>query len=482
MILTISLHLQNTTMSKIFKSMVGAILLGIFIMLGSTFQKANAQPGTSVSFQTFYNELSPHGQWIDDPEYGYVWAPNADRDFRPYYTNGRWVMTEYGNTWVSDYAWGWAPFHYGRWTHNNYYGWVWIPDNTWGPAWVNWRSGGDCYGWAPMAPRVSINVMFGPRYSCPNDWWVFIPQRHIYSNGWHRHYRGPRYNNTYINNTTIINNTYINNNNTYVIGPRRHELERATGRKIDVYNVRNENRPGRTMVRNKDVNIYRPEVSGPRNSVERPQQVVRNERGATGRSGRSERMNNEHGAVRAEQTAPDNNVVRDDSRRSRTERNNEATNSGSIERGERIAERPEQTDRPGRQRSETARNENNSWQNRNQSTTTEEPRNWRSRPQEQAQQQNRPMQRLERAEQQQRIENSRQQRWERQQQPERVDRQMQAERSRPQRSEQRVERTQPQVDRPAQVERSRPQRAERAETGAGSASPAQADRPMRSRR
>jgi hypothetical protein len=227
-------------MSNKLKRVAGAFLLGILVMLGSAAQKVHAQPGMSVSFQTFYDALSPHGQWIEDPEYGYVWAPRAEQDFRPYYTNGRWVMTEYGNTWVSDYSWGWAPFHYGRWTYDNYYGWIWVPDNTWGPAWVSWRSGGDCYGWAPIAPRVSINITFGPRYRCPNDWWVFVPQRHIYSNGWHRHYRGPRYNNTYINNTTIINNTYINNNNTYVIGPRRQELERATGRKINVYNVHNE--------------------------------------------------------------------------------------------------------------------------------------------------------------------------------------------------------------------------------------------------
>src|SRR3546814_14192688 len=98
-----------------------------------------AQPGMSVSFQTFYDELAPHGEWIDDPEYGYIWLPYAEQGFQPYATNGHWVMTNYGNTWVSDYEWGWAPFHYGRWTYTDYYGWAWIPGYERGPAWVSWR-------------------------------------------------------------------------------------------------------------------------------------------------------------------------------------------------------------------------------------------------------------------------------------------------------------------------------------------------------
>src|ERR1700749_3701227 len=69
------------------------------------------QPQTN---QVFYDELSPYGQWIDYPDYGYVWQPNVDADFRPYETNGYWAYSDYGWTWVSNYSWGWATFHYGR--------------------------------------------------------------------------------------------------------------------------------------------------------------------------------------------------------------------------------------------------------------------------------------------------------------------------------------------------------------------------------
>src|ERR1700754_3890356 len=71
--------------------------------------------------QVFYDELSPYGQWVDYPDYGYVWTPNAGPDFRPYATNGYWTYSDYGWTWVSNYNWGWAPFHYGRGFYDNYY-------------------------------------------------------------------------------------------------------------------------------------------------------------------------------------------------------------------------------------------------------------------------------------------------------------------------------------------------------------------------
>ncbi|HEX8531586.1 MAG TPA: DUF6600 domain-containing protein, partial [Cytophagales bacterium] len=108
-------------------------LLAFFAILLHLAPPAAAQPGLSISFRTFYEELSPYGGWITHPAYGSVWVPDAGRDFQPYATNGYWVMTEYGNTWVSDYPWGWAPFHYGRWFFDDYYGWAWVPGPEWGP-------------------------------------------------------------------------------------------------------------------------------------------------------------------------------------------------------------------------------------------------------------------------------------------------------------------------------------------------------------
>ncbi|HET8829571.1 MAG TPA: DUF6600 domain-containing protein [Pelobium sp.] len=231
-----------------------------FILISLTVQKTQARPDKGISLQVFYDELSYHGDWIDNPEYGYVWRPNVGRDFRPYYTNGHWVMTEYGNTWVSDYEWGWAPFHYGRWFHDKYDGWIWAPDTEWGPAWVTWRTGGGYYGWAPLAPRVSININLGRRHYVPHNYWVFIPQRCIYYPSYSRYWE-PRRNVYIINNTTIINNVYTNDRVRYYSGPGRDDVRRATRRDVPVYRVADNSRPGSDRISRGEVNIYRPSVN-----------------------------------------------------------------------------------------------------------------------------------------------------------------------------------------------------------------------------
>jgi len=259
-----------------------AIVLGLMLLLTGTTQKVMAQ-GEDVSMQSFYDELSPYGTWIQDPQYGYVWRPDVEQgDFRPYYTNGRWAMTEYGNTWVSNYDWGWAPFHYGRWVYNRYNQWVWIPDTTWGPAWVSWRSGGGYYGWAPMGPGMNINL----NINIPDLWWVFIPQRNIYYDSFPRYYS--RRNVTIIHNTTIINNTYVNNRRTYYTGPRADDIRRATNRDVRVYNVNNTGRPSRSNINGNSVNIYTPRPSrGNANATARPREAIRGEGYTTIRGDRS---------------------------------------------------------------------------------------------------------------------------------------------------------------------------------------------------
>lgn len=215
------------------------------------------QYGGQGPMQDFYTELAPYGQWVQTPEYGAVWIPGVDPGFQPYATNGHWVVTEYGNTWVSDYAWGWAPFHYGRWFQDRYRRWAWVPGNDWGPAWVSWRSGGGYYGWAPLGPGININV----NVNIPANYWVFVPQIYITSPRLFSYYvPRPRVVNIY-QNTTIINNVYRVNNRAYAYGPRREEIEYVTRRSVPVYRIENSGRPGRSVVQNNSVGIYRPEMN-----------------------------------------------------------------------------------------------------------------------------------------------------------------------------------------------------------------------------
>lgn len=215
---------------------------GLFLLLTFSIPSSVKAQYDDVSLETFYDELSPYGVWIDDPQYGQVWRPDVDQDeFRPYYTNGHWEMTQYGNTWVSNYDWGWAPFHYGRWHHASRGGWVWVPGTDWGPAWVNWRSGGGYYGWAPMGPGININISVGSRI--PDFFWVFVPQRSIYYSSYPRYDR--QRNIGRIHNTIFINNTYAHNRTRYYSGPRAEDIRRVTHQNVTIHNVRNQ-RPGRT--------------------------------------------------------------------------------------------------------------------------------------------------------------------------------------------------------------------------------------------
>ncbi|MES2447009.1 MAG: DUF6600 domain-containing protein [Bacteroidota bacterium] len=250
-----------------------AMLVGLMLLFVGTTQTAKAQQ-EDVSLQSFYDELSPYGTWIQDPQYGYVWRPDVDQnEFRPYYSNGRWAMTEYGNTWVSNYEWGWAPFHYGRWVYNRYNNWVWLPDTVWGPAWVSWRSGGGNYGWAPLGPSINIGINIGRGgYRVPDMCWNFIPYNNIYVNNFPRYNYGR--NRVYIQNTVIINNTYVRNNRTYYTGPRVDDIRRHTNQNVTVYNVNRSSRPGASRIDNNSVNIYNPRPS--RGSVNNAQAAPRN--------------------------------------------------------------------------------------------------------------------------------------------------------------------------------------------------------------
>ncbi len=237
-------------------SIVVAFTATILLLLTPTVQCAAQYEDAYVSYENFYQSLEPYGQWIEDPEYGYVWLPDEDIEFRPYYTNGHWVMTEYGNTWVSGYPWGWACFHYGRWTYDGYYGWLWIPGTDWGPAWVSWRYSTGYYGWAPLGPGFRIGASLLD-YSCPGDWWVFIPSQYVYSGSYYQYWQGPRGTHNVYTNSVVINNTFENNNSLYITGPRPAEVRQVTGNNVQVFQIRN-SRNYNTRVHNNVVRMYRP--------------------------------------------------------------------------------------------------------------------------------------------------------------------------------------------------------------------------------
>ncbi len=255
------------------------ILILALLLAGMTAAEAHRhyRGWHTISMQTFYEELSPYGEWNYTPQYGYVWSPWADEypDFTPYSTGGNWVYTDLGWTWASDYRWGWAPFHYGRWTFDDRLGWCWVPGYEWAPAWVTWGTYDNCYAWAPLGPDVYVGV--NTAWFAPASWWTVVPYRHFCGDDWHNYvWNRP----VVVNNITCITNIYNNYGNDrgrgydrrndtrgWYHGPRVNEVERVAGVRVKRMEVVETGRPGRTGVRNDRVEVYRPEVRNERGSV-----------------------------------------------------------------------------------------------------------------------------------------------------------------------------------------------------------------------
>ena len=235
---------------------VKIVLFILIFCLGSLFipKTSNAQ-GASVSFQVFYDDLSPYGTWVETPNYGYVWVPNVAAGFQPYGTDGYWVYTDAGWTWVSNYPWGWAPFHYGRWYNDPSYGEMWVPGDQWGPGWVTWRMSGGYYGWAPIGPG-------GNSYRVTDDRWRFVKDGDFGRENISHYYVNTSNNANIVRSSLEINNKRLDksNNKSYNSGPSMAAVEKYTGKKITPVRISESSKPGEKLSSNQ-LQMYRPQVS-----------------------------------------------------------------------------------------------------------------------------------------------------------------------------------------------------------------------------
>ena len=142
----------NVTSDTAMKTLLSwAVLLAASLVL---FTPPRASAQVEVSFDYFYDALSPYGTWVEVEGYGPCWSPgNVDPDWAPY-TEGGWVYTDAGWAWQGDDVFSAITDHYGRWIMAGSQGWCWVPGYDWAPAWVSWRDGDDYVGWAPLPPEV----------------------------------------------------------------------------------------------------------------------------------------------------------------------------------------------------------------------------------------------------------------------------------------------------------------------------------------
>jgi hypothetical protein len=171
-------------------------------------------------YMTGYQDLADNGDWIDDGEYGRLWAPRVVISNWAPYRYGRWAYVRpWGWTWIDDAPWGFAPFHYGRWVFVRSR-WCWWPGAYtrrpyYAPALVAWigtpgigisLSTGPSIGWFPLAPREN-----------------FIPR--------------------YTQNVTYIRNINYVTNNVTIINPPNRYRNQAPGATVVNHQVFRESRP-----------------------------------------------------------------------------------------------------------------------------------------------------------------------------------------------------------------------------------------------
>jgi len=204
-----------------------------------------------ITYQEFYDGLSPYGTWVDYPDYGHVWHPK-EAGFRPYATNGYWEYTNDGWFWDSGYDWGWAPFHYGSWLYDDNLGWLWVPGYDWAPAWVTWGNVDGYYAWAPLEPGIDINSGFGNWR--PHDYyWNIVDRDHIYDRDLSKRILSEDQTRKEAGRISVINNFQNNKNGHgyFAKGPDVKEVQKYTNQRINQLPVNEINKiPERKIAEN----------------------------------------------------------------------------------------------------------------------------------------------------------------------------------------------------------------------------------------
>ena len=232
-----------------------------------------AQAQEPIEITEFYERLDPHGRWIDHPEYGNVWSPDTDADWRPY-TRGRWAFTEeHGWLWESEEPFGWAVYHYGRWFLDEDLGWLWVPGTEWGPAWVAWRTSDHHVGWAPLPPeavwrddRLAFSTTY---YDRPHlsPAWVFVPVAALTTYAIFRHVLPPRRNTVFLRSTTWVPRGHRSGSHgVFNAGYDRRRYETVTRRQITPVRIVTSDRPqfsaARSAAPGGSVQVFRPRIVG----------------------------------------------------------------------------------------------------------------------------------------------------------------------------------------------------------------------------
>lgn len=240
----------------------------------------------TVSFQSFYDVLSPMGEWIQitkedidedlsdgegegryssayyqDDDFLFIWKPSVESSWKPY-SNGKWEYTDHGWLWVSNDKWGNSTYNYGRWWNSPKYGWVWLPGYTWAPAWVRWRvtNDGNHVGWVPLSPKAkwkSENGITEKTYSYTNKDadWVFADNNTFVSDITPSKITAQNENSALIKNSTGITSITAEDDIIITKGPDVNKIEEKTGKKFNRKRLRFSRGKNSTVIGENEVTV-----------------------------------------------------------------------------------------------------------------------------------------------------------------------------------------------------------------------------------
>ena len=265
------------------------LVLSFLFMTAMSLQASQPAYGHfGVSFNYFYENLSPYGEWIRLDDGLVVWKPRMNRYNWEPYTQGGWMWTDCGWYWNSDEPYGDIVYHYGRWHNDDYYGWIWVPDYEWAPAWVQWRYDDDYIGWTPLPPYAMFSahagISFTMSFNIGYNRWHFVPYRH-FNRPYISHYFVPGRVRYRIFEHTVVRNNYRYENDRVVDRSFTRDIFESRGKlrlNEQRINFRQTEGVERTQIRNNENRI---EVGIPRERGERVDintlTIKRGERNAT---------------------------------------------------------------------------------------------------------------------------------------------------------------------------------------------------------
>lgn len=239
----------------------------------------------TVSFQSFYDVLSPMGEWIQitkedidedlndgegqgyssylegDDELLFIWRPSVDDGWKPY-MNGKWEYTDHGWLWVSSDKWGNSTYNYGRWWNSPKYGWVWLPGYTWAPAWVRWKVTGNHFGWTALTPKAKWNSDKGItnnnyKYNNNDNDWVFVSDANFGEEINKTNITPSSENGALVKSGNDIVNITSDNDKIVNSGPDVNDAEKRTGKKFGKKKLRFGKGKEKPLVGNEDIVLGR---------------------------------------------------------------------------------------------------------------------------------------------------------------------------------------------------------------------------------